>query len=93
MIQAYFYSLSIYNLKFVIGDDHDVLNRLINGAKLVDANIVFRVTSENPFLFIFLCQLSISRVNFFPFFAVCMTKAIKSVITIVGLPGNDFTKP
>jgi N,N'-diacetyllegionaminate synthase len=40
-----------YNLKFVIGDDHDVLNRLINGAKLVDANIVFRVTSENPFLF------------------------------------------
>jgi N,N'-diacetyllegionaminate synthase len=39
------------NLKFVIGDDRDVLKRLINGAKLVDANIIFRVTSENPFIF------------------------------------------
>jgi len=40
-----------YNIKFVIGDDRDVLKRLIDGAKLVDANIVFRVTSENPFIF------------------------------------------
>ena len=39
------------NLKFVIGDDRDVLQRLIKGAELVDANIVFRVTSENPFIY------------------------------------------
>jgi N,N'-diacetyllegionaminate synthase len=39
------------NLKFVIGDDRDVLQRLIKGAELVDANIIFRVTSENPFIY------------------------------------------
>jgi N,N'-diacetyllegionaminate synthase len=39
------------NLKFVIGDDRDVLQRLIRGAELVDANIIFRVTSENPFIY------------------------------------------
>jgi N,N'-diacetyllegionaminate synthase len=39
------------NLKFVIGDDKDVLDRLIVGAKLVDAQIIFRVTSENPYIF------------------------------------------
>ena len=38
-------------LKFVIGDDRNVLQRLIIGAKTVDANIVFRVTSENPYIF------------------------------------------
>lgn len=38
-------------IKFVIGDDRDVLSRLIKGAKYVHANIVFRVTSENPFIF------------------------------------------
>ena len=39
------------NLKFVIGDDKDVLERLIIGGKSVDAQIIFRVTSENPFIF------------------------------------------
>jgi len=40
-----------HNLKFVLGDDHDVLQRLIIGAKFVDADIVFRVTSENPYIY------------------------------------------
>jgi N,N'-diacetyllegionaminate synthase len=40
-----------HNLKFVLGDDTDVLKRLIDGAKYVDADIIFRVTSENPFLY------------------------------------------
>jgi N,N'-diacetyllegionaminate synthase len=39
------------NIKFVIGDDTDVLNRLIKGAEYVDANIIFRTTAENPFIF------------------------------------------
>jgi len=38
-------------IKFVVGDDVDVLQRLIDGAKYVDAKIVFRVTSENPYLY------------------------------------------
>ena len=38
-------------IKFVVGDYQDVLNRLIKGAKYVNANIIFRVTSENPFIF------------------------------------------
>lgn len=40
-----------HNLKFIVGDDTDVLDRLIIGAKYVGANIVFRVTSENPFIY------------------------------------------
>ena len=39
------------NIKYVIGDDRDVLKRLIDGAKYVNADIIFRVTSENPFIF------------------------------------------
>lgn len=38
-------------IKFVTGDDNDVLERLIIGAKFVKADIVFRVTSENPFIY------------------------------------------
>lgn len=38
-------------LKFVIGDDKDVLQRLIEGAKYVNADIVFRITPENPFIY------------------------------------------
>ena len=40
-----------HGLKFVIGDDKDVLQRLIKGAELTAANIIFRVTSENPFIY------------------------------------------
>lgn len=40
-----------HKLKFIIGDDKDVLQRLIQGAKYVNGNIVFRVTSENPFIY------------------------------------------
>ena len=40
-----------HGLKFVIGDDKDVLQRLIQGAELINANIIFRVTSENPFIY------------------------------------------
>ena len=39
------------NIKFVLGDDRDVLQRLIDGAKYVNANIIFRVTSENPYIY------------------------------------------
>lgn len=38
-------------IKFVIGDDTDVLNRLINGAKYVNADIIFRITPENPYVY------------------------------------------
>jgi spore coat polysaccharide biosynthesis protein SpsF len=37
------------HLKFVRGDDEDVLERVISAADLVNANIVLRVTSEDPF--------------------------------------------
>ena len=37
-------------LKYVFGDETDVLSRLIKGAKYTKADIVFRTTSENPYL-------------------------------------------
>lgn len=40
-----------YKLKFVIGDEKDVLKRLITGAKKVNATDVFRVTTESPFIY------------------------------------------
>jgi len=40
-----------HRLKFIIGNEKDVLIRLIKGAKLVNADIVFRVTTENPYLY------------------------------------------
>ncbi len=40
-----------HNLNYVTGNDRDVLNRLILGAKAVHAKIVFRITSENPYIF------------------------------------------
>lgn len=39
------------NLRFVVGDQIDVLGRLIKGAKLSEATDVFRVTSESPFIY------------------------------------------
>ena len=36
------------NIKYVTGDDLDVLKRIIDGAEYVNANIVVRVTSEDP---------------------------------------------
>ena len=39
-----------HKIKFVVGDEIDVLNRLIKGAKKVGADILFRTTSENPFI-------------------------------------------
>ena len=38
-------------LKFVLGDDDDVLKRLIDAAKYSDSDIIFRVTPENPFIY------------------------------------------
>lgn len=38
-------------LKYVAGDDTDVLKRLINGAKYVNADIIFRITPENPYIY------------------------------------------
>lgn len=39
------------NLKFIIGNDRDVLARLIQSGKKCNADVVFRVTSENPFIY------------------------------------------
>ena len=39
------------NLKFVIGDEIDVLSRLIKAANYTNGSIVFRCTSENPFIY------------------------------------------
>ena len=36
---------------YVLGDERDVLRRLIDGAELVEATDVFRVTTESPFLY------------------------------------------
>jgi len=38
-------------IKYIIGDEEDVLLRLIDCGKISDASDVFRVTSESPFLF------------------------------------------
>jgi|TARA_B110000438_G_C15768408_1_gene630703 spore coat polysaccharide biosynthesis protein SpsF len=40
-----------HRLKFIIGNEKDMLMRLIKGANLVNADIVFRVTTENPYLY------------------------------------------
>ena len=40
-----------HDLKFVLGDEIDVLSRLILGAKKTHADIVFRTTSENPYMY------------------------------------------
>lgn len=39
------------NLKFVLGDDQDVQKRIIDAADLVQSDIVFRVTTEDPFVY------------------------------------------
>lgn len=39
-------------LPFVIGDQIDVLARLIQGAKAVNADVVVRTTTEDPFLYL-----------------------------------------
>ncbi len=39
------------NTKFVLGDEEDVVGRLLSGLKLVKANILVRITSENPFIY------------------------------------------
>jgi len=40
-----------HGLKFILGDDKNVLKRIILAADQVKATIVFRVTSEDPFKF------------------------------------------
>ena len=39
------------NLKFILGDDKDVLKRLIDAAQYSKSDIIFRVTPENPFIY------------------------------------------
>lgn len=41
-----------HNLPYVLGDDRDVLLRLIKAAELVKADTVYRVTSESPFTYL-----------------------------------------
>lgn len=38
-------------LRYVVGDEHDVLSRLVECGKLANATDIFRVTSESPFLY------------------------------------------
>ena len=38
-------------LQYIIGDEHDVLQRLIDCGEHTSATDVFRVTSEDPFLY------------------------------------------
>jgi spore coat polysaccharide biosynthesis protein SpsF len=40
-----------YGLKYIIGDEHDVLQRLISAAEAVKGTDIFRVTSESPFMY------------------------------------------
>ena len=40
-----------HGLKYIIGDEQDVLHRLIVAAEAVKATDVFRVTSESPFMY------------------------------------------
>ena len=40
-----------HGVKFIIGDEQDVLHRLIMAAEAVEATDVFRVTSESPFMY------------------------------------------
>jgi spore coat polysaccharide biosynthesis protein SpsF len=39
------------NLKYIFGDEKDVLSRLIKCGEMVGATDIFRVTSESPFLY------------------------------------------
>ena len=40
------------NIKYVLGDDRDVLGRLISACELVGGDTVYRVTSESPFSYL-----------------------------------------
>jgi spore coat polysaccharide biosynthesis protein SpsF len=40
------------DIPYVLGDDNDVLSRLIKGAELVNADHVFRVTTESPYTYL-----------------------------------------
>lgn len=40
------------NIPCVLGDDRDVLSRLIKGAEVAGANLVFRVTTECPYTYL-----------------------------------------
>ncbi|AJR14902.1 MULTISPECIES: cytidylyltransferase domain-containing protein [Leptospira] len=39
------------NIRFITGDENDVLSRLIQAGEIVGATDIFRITSESPFLF------------------------------------------
>lgn len=39
------------NIKYIVGDEHDVLSRLISCGQLAGATDIFRITSESPFLY------------------------------------------
>ena len=39
-------------LKFILGSDDDVLKRLINCAKKLNATDIFRITTESPFTYL-----------------------------------------
>lgn len=50
--EAFVNFAKVHKLKFIRGNDKDVLKRLIDGAKYVNADVVFRITSENPFIYL-----------------------------------------
>lgn len=49
------------NLDYIIGDEQDVLCRLIDAGKKGNADIIFRVTSECPFLYLEGIELALKK--------------------------------
>ena len=41
-----------FKIKYILGDEHNVLSRLIKCGKLSKATDVFRITSESPFTYL-----------------------------------------
>ncbi len=39
------------SIKYILGDDIDVQGRIIKAAELTNTDIIFRVTTENPFIY------------------------------------------
>lgn len=49
--EIYVQLASKYNIKYVIGDEEDVLGRLISACELVNGTDIFRITTESPFTY------------------------------------------
>jgi spore coat polysaccharide biosynthesis protein SpsF len=50
--EAFVYYAKSKNIKYVLGDDKDVLKRLIDACELANGDTVFRVTTESPLTYL-----------------------------------------